>query len=165
MDSQTIELVGRSHLISELLRAGLEVAMPMRDRGIDLIAYVDIGEDVTAFTAVPIQMKAASERSFSVARKYDKFPNLVHAYVWGLQNEDCLATYALTQDEATRVAAAMGYADTDSWKVNGYYATTRPSQKLLTLLEPYRMTPQKWRAKVLGLLPRATTHPSESNAP
>lgn len=164
MDSQTIELVGRSHLISELLRDGLEVAMPMRDRGIDLIAYLDIGRDVTAFTAVPIQMKAASERSFSVARKYDKFPNLVHAYVWGLQNEDCLSTYALTQNEATHVASEMGYADTDSWKVNGYYATTRPSQKLLVLLEGYRMTPGKWREKVLGLLPREALRDPEVSA-
>jgi hypothetical protein len=164
LDSQTIELVGRSHLVSELLRAGLEVAMPMRDRGIDLIAYLDIGQDVTAFTAVPIQMKVASERSFSVARKYDKFPNLVHAYVWGLQNDDCLATYALTQDEATRVATEMGYADTDSWKVNGYYATTRPSQKLLSLLKPYLMTPARWRAKVLGLLPREAAYPPEASA-
>jgi len=83
MDSQTIELVGRSQLTSELLRAGLEVALPLRDRGIDLVAYADTGDGVTAFTAVPIQMKAASERSFSIDRKYDKFPNLLHAYVWG----------------------------------------------------------------------------------
>lgn len=155
MDSQTIELVGRSYLTAELLRAGLEVAMPMRDRGIDLIAYVDTGRDLSAFTAVPIQMKAASQRSFSINRKYDKFPNLIHAYVWGMQDADCLKTYALTQTEAIAVAKEMGYTETDSWTVNGTYATTKPSAKLLALLQPFEMTPEKWRAKVLNLLPEA----------
>lgn len=153
MDSQAIELVGRNQLTAELLRAGLEVALPLRDRGIDLIAYVDMGDGITAFTAVPIQMKAASERSFSINRKYDKFPNLLHAYVWGIQMAECLATYALTQSEAVAVGTAMDYTDTDSWRLDGSYSTTRPSKKLLGLLEGYRMTPEKWRAKVLGLLP------------
>ncbi len=42
IDPQVVELLGRNKLISDLLRAGLEVALPMRDRGIDLIAYVDL---------------------------------------------------------------------------------------------------------------------------
>ena len=42
VDSQVIELLGRNRLVSELLRAGLEVAIPARDRGIDLIAYLDL---------------------------------------------------------------------------------------------------------------------------
>ena len=153
IDAQAIELVGRSQLTSELLRAGIEVASPLRDRGIDLIAYVDTGDGVTAFTAVPIQMKAASARSFSINRKYDKFPNLLHAYVWGIQASECLATYALTQREAVEVGEAMGYTATDSWRISGLYSTTKPSAKLIALLEPYLMTPEKWKAKVHSLLP------------
>lgn len=34
MDIQTLELVGRHRLASELLQAGLEVAFPTRDRGV-----------------------------------------------------------------------------------------------------------------------------------
>ena len=41
MDSQQIELLGRHRLVEELLRAGLEVALPLRDHGVDLIAYRD----------------------------------------------------------------------------------------------------------------------------
>lgn len=59
-DSQVIELLGRNRLIDELLRAGLEVALPRRDRGIDLIAYAEIVSDVPAFVGRPIQLKAAS---------------------------------------------------------------------------------------------------------
>src|SRR5437667_4051303 len=64
MDTQMIEIMGRNRLIDELLRAGLEVALPLRDRGIDLIAYVDLADQVSAFVACPIQMKAASGRFF-----------------------------------------------------------------------------------------------------
>jgi hypothetical protein len=42
MDTQLTELIGRNWLVNELLRAGLEVATPLRDRGIDLIAYFDL---------------------------------------------------------------------------------------------------------------------------
>src|SRR5205085_571466 len=61
-DGQIVELRGRNWLVGELLRAGLEVARPERDRGIDLIAYADL--DATGrFVARPIQMKAATGRS------------------------------------------------------------------------------------------------------
>ena len=63
MDSQTIEILGRNRLVDELLVAGLEVATLLRDRGIDLIAYVDLAADASKFAAVPISMKAASERA------------------------------------------------------------------------------------------------------
>ncbi len=35
MDTQVVELLGRNKLVSDLLRVGLEVALPMRDRGND----------------------------------------------------------------------------------------------------------------------------------
>lgn len=60
MDTQTLEIIGRNRLVNELLQAGLEIATPLRDRGIDLIAYLDIHKDATSFVASPIQMKAAS---------------------------------------------------------------------------------------------------------
>lgn len=145
MDSQLVELVGRQRLITELLRADLEVAIPMRDRGIDLIVYADL--NVASFRAVPIQMKAASDSSFAVDQKYSKFPNLLIAYVWYLQDPDRAVTYALSYPEALQVATQMGYTATKSWE-SGIYTTTRPSQRLLELLEPFRMTPDKWRLRI-----------------
>jgi hypothetical protein len=66
LDTQLVELAGRNWLASELLRAGVEIARPERDRGIDLIAYVDIDERVERFVARPIQMKAATGAVFSL---------------------------------------------------------------------------------------------------
>ena len=43
-DSQLTEIAGKHLLISRLVAAGFEVAQPLRDKGIDLVAYRD-GED------------------------------------------------------------------------------------------------------------------------
>ena len=134
MDTQMIEIMGRNRLIDE----------------IDLIAYVDLADQVTAFLACPIQMKAASGRSFSISRKHEKFANLIYAYVWGLSATEEAVTYALTYQEAVAVGDAMGYTVTPSWKA-GAYSTQRPSKKLVALLEPHRMTPESWRQKILNL--------------
>jgi hypothetical protein len=148
MDTQSTEIIGRNRLINELLAAGLEVAEPIRDRGIDLIVYLDIDDEIKRFAAVPIQLKASTSRGFTVAQKYDKFPNLIIAYVWGLTSDLDSTTYALTQREAVAIAETMGWTKTASWKKGGY-STTAPSARLIELLEPYRMTPKLWRQKLL----------------
>jgi len=115
MDTQTIELLGRHRLASELLQAGLEVASPSRDRGVDLIAYADIDKQVGRFLARPIQMKAASQRSFGIWKKYLKIHDLVFAFVWHLDGAATPETYALTCAEAIAVGDAMGWTCTASW--------------------------------------------------
>lgn len=75
-------------LVNDLLRSGVEVATPVRDRGVDLIAYVDLDEQIGRFAAVPIQIKAATRRSFSIDQKYAKFPDLLLAFVWGVGQQE-----------------------------------------------------------------------------
>jgi hypothetical protein len=149
MESQIIELLGRNRLIDELVRAGLEVALPIRDRGIDLIAYADIGPGVAQFAAVPIQMKACSQSAFSLDAKYAKFPNLLIAHIWHIDSPQDEVTFAMNYNEGLAVATAMGWTRTASW-AKGYYANNRPGAKLRDLLEPHRMTPDRWRQKVIG---------------
>jgi hypothetical protein len=150
IDTQVVELIGRNRLIDELLRAKLEVAVPARDRGVDLIAYADLSAEVGEFVARPIQMKAASESSFSIYKKYERLASLIVAYVWYLEDPKKAVTYALTQREALEVADAMGYTATGSWKEDGVYTTTAPSVELCRHLLPFEMTPDRWRVKVLG---------------
>jgi hypothetical protein len=148
LDSQAVEIIGRSRLVEQLLLGGIEVALPARDRGIDLIAYLDLDEALAAFIACPIQMKAATGRSFSIGAKYAKFPNLIHAYVWNISMEP--EVYALTQLEAVEVAEEMGYTRTRSWLDGGYYTTTKVGETgaLFDLLQRFRMTPELWRRKI-----------------
>lgn len=150
MNPQIIELIGRNWLVNELLQANLEVALPMRDRGIDLIAFADLDTRVKSFVARPIQMKAASESSFAVHRKYAKFPNLILAYVWYLKDPSKTVTYALTYQEAVQVADEMEWTITISWDRGGY-STQKPSKKLLNLIDEYKMSSQKWWVKVTSM--------------
>lgn len=147
MDTQVIEVLGRNQLTDELLRAALEVARPLRDRGVDLIAYAELGSEVEAFVARPIQMKAASKRSFSLNQKYAKFPNLLIAYVWHLALPDDVTTFALSYAEALGVADKMGWTKTPSWQ-KGSYSNTNPGKKLREFLEPFRMTPERWWERI-----------------
>jgi hypothetical protein len=147
LDSQVIELLGHNRLTDEILRSGLEVAHPARDRGVDLIAYADLETHAQTFVARPIQMKAASFQSFSIDQKYSKFPNLLIAFVWNLAAGSETVTFAMSHAEALRIGDAMGYTLTDSWQ-RGSYATTNPSARLRELLEPYRMTSACWWERV-----------------
>lgn len=148
-DTQLIELVGRHRLIADLLEAGLEVALPMRDRGVDLIAYSDRSKDLGSFIARPIQLKVASARGFGVYSKYALTRGLIIAYVWNVGSHDAAVTYALTYPEAERVATELGWTQTPSW-LQGGYTTTKPGKRIIELLEQYRMTPANWLVKVTG---------------
>ena len=155
LDSQIVEVLGRQLLVEQLLRAGIEVAEPVRDRGIDLIAYIDRGNDLAAFEARPIQMKAASARAWGIDRKYAHFPGLLLAYVWNVADSANAVVYAMTHDEAVAIAEEMGYAKSPSWRDHGAYSTRNPGVKLLELLERHRMTPERWQARLSGSLPAA----------
>ena len=154
MDSQTVEILGRNRLIEQLVLAGLEVALPLRDRGIDIIAYMDLTDQTSKFVAVPIQLKAASIRSFSIDKKYNKISNLVIAYVWGVQEPDDACTYALTYDETLGVAEKMGWTKTATWINKGVYSNTRPGKDLRDLLEGFLMSPEVWHNKVVAISQR-----------
>lgn len=147
LDSQQVELIGRNVLIGELLRDGLEVARPERDRGVDLIAYIDLDETGGQFLACPIQVKAHTQSAFAVDRKYERFPGLLLAYLWNVVDPNHLQAYCLSYNEATRIAEEMGWTATASWNA-GIYSTTRPSSRLRGLLERHRMSPGKWMEKV-----------------
>jgi hypothetical protein len=149
LDTQVVELLGRQRLLSELLRDGLEVASPARDRGIDLIAYADLSHQVDRFAARPIQMKASTTRAFSVARKYERFADLILAYVWHVDDPVQAVTYAMTYPQAKALADALGWTKTPSWAA-GEYSTSKPSQHLVQLLESYRMGTGHWWSLVTG---------------
>lgn len=149
LDTQVVEILGRQRLIGELLRDRLEVATPVRDRGVDLIAYADLSCQVARFAARPIQMKASTASAFGVFSKYERVADLLLAYVWHLGDPAAAVTYAMTYPQAVALADAQGWTTTPSWESGGY-TTSKPSQQLLQLLEPYRMGPGRWWQLVTG---------------
>jgi hypothetical protein len=134
----------RKHeLIASLLRAKLEVAIPIRDRGIDVLAYVDQEPRSTYLKSIAIQMKSAVGGCFSIESKYEKFSNLILAYVWHATEPTQTTVFAVKYSEALAIASEVGYTRTPSWAA-GCYVTTRPSARLRGLLEPFRATEARW---------------------
>ena len=148
MDTQIKELIGQHFLADQIMRAGLEVAIPLRDRGIDLIAYSDLGTDIDRYVAMPVQMKAATKTSFSIDRKYDRIQGLLIAYVWHINDPTIAVTYAMTYAEALEIATEMGWTKTDSWRIKGCYANTRPGKRLVGLLDKYKMSTDAWKQRI-----------------
>jgi hypothetical protein len=148
MDSQAVEILGCNRLISDIVAAGLEVARPERDRGVDLIAYRDLAK-AGKFVARPIQMKAASARVFSVDRKYERIDSLILAYVWGVRDVEDAGVFAMSYPQAVAIAKAMGWTNTVSWRRGGYM-TTAPSAKLRKILGEHRMTADRWVKLIAG---------------
>lgn len=143
-DSRQVELLGRNRLIDELLRDNLEVALPVRDRGIDLIAYADRDDRVTEYRACPIQLKAAWKQTFGVDQKYERFPGLLIVYVWNLGSDTGDAvTYAMNYQQCCKIADTMGWNRTRSWWRH-VHADKRAGKRFLELLEPFRMKPGSW---------------------
>src|SRR5207302_8738000 len=105
-DSQQVELMGRNRLVNELIAAGVEVSIPIRDRGIDVIAYLDRDDDLGRFIAVPIQMKASSKPRFGVDQKYRRTKNILLAFVWKVGQVGKEQTYAMTYPEGERIVEA-----------------------------------------------------------
>jgi hypothetical protein len=155
-DNQIVELAGRNRLASELQRAGIEVARPERDHGVDLVAFLDSDR----FRARPIQLKGASRENFEVQRKYERFSELMLVYVWNL-DLPISRFFALSYPEATEICEAMGWTSTRSWqgktKAPPGFGTRKPSPKLKGLLSEYEIKkPEQWLGRIFpGQVPRA----------
>ena len=150
-DSQITEIKGRNWLINELLNARLEVAAPIRDHGIDLIAYKDLDVDadrepshVARFAARPLQLKAATGEGFSIDKKFARFPDLLLVYVWHVDDPAHTLSYVLSYSDVFAIAEVMGWTATESWRVHGAYTTTAPSKALIDLLEPFKSSKERW---------------------
>jgi hypothetical protein len=73
------------------------------------------------------------------------------AYVWNVQNPEHSDVYALTFGDALQVMEKKGYAETDSWKTNGYYFVRSAGIELKKILEPYKMTTKRWQEKLQAI--------------
>jgi len=150
-DSQLTELAGKHLLIAQLTAAGLEVAVPVRDRGIDLIAYLDRGTPSRNFVAYPIQLKANAGEGFSLDKKYEKTANLILAYVWHVTDPVGYSIYALSYREALAILHRKGHTAAKCWE-NGRWNISKADKQLVQMLEPYKMNSKKWVERVSSAL-------------
>jgi hypothetical protein len=152
-DAQTIALLGRDRVIEQLHRAGLEVALPRRDHGIDVIAYVDKEE---AFQALPIQVKSSAGFRWVVNQKYGSFAEIVIAFALHLADEEKAVVYVLPHTENRAIAERLGLTQrAATWlrpkraAQGGYIWIDRPTPDLMAELKPHRASSDLWRSLVL----------------
>ena len=144
LDGQQVEIVGRHVLIAHLLSAGIEVAEPMRDRGIDLIAFTE-GKNGGKFNACPIQLKASTNQSFGWDEKYKDYPDLRIIFVWQATSPKDSEFYCLTYAQVERIVRDMNYKPSGK-----HWVSTKPSKEVRDLLKKnYEVTvPQDWLSKL-----------------
>lgn len=141
LDTQQVEVLGRNILKAALIQNGIEVATPERDNGIDLIAF---RWSVSGqFVARPVQMKAASDYSFGIDRKYARIPGLILAYVMAVQGERQMI-YAMTYPESLKIADDLGWTNTPSWTDKDAYSTRHESKRLRAVLADFEMRRGSW---------------------
>ncbi len=145
-DGRATELIGRAFLTAQLFQAGIEVAAPIRDRGVDLIAYIDLRAD--SFRARPIQVKASLHFRFVHDSKYEKFPDLLIAHVVFLSDFAETKVYAMDYESEHSICRSLGYLNSKLWMNPGrgsprYFMTKKPPE-LTEALKPYLMTPERW---------------------
>ena len=148
MDKQQIGLIGKHILIANLIAANLEVAEPLRDRGIDLIAYRDgfAGEE---FEACPIQLKTATDETFELYSKYERFHRLRIVYVWNVRNPKDAEFYCLTYPEAITVLKSMKHKGFSILEEQKHWVTTKPSGALKILLKDFQVNvPEDWPSRL-----------------
>jgi hypothetical protein len=150
LDSTQIGILGKHLLIDTLMIAGFEVAGPLRDRGIDLIAFND-GKGGEKFNAWPIQLKSSSGRIFSVDKKYEKLPRLLIVYAWNVASRDKSRLFALTYTEAVRVLVDRKHATQKAWTEGNKWADTKVGVALEKRLKRHEVTPDKLREKLLAI--------------
>ncbi|HVC46708.1 MAG TPA: hypothetical protein VND90_05635 [Terracidiphilus sp.] len=160
MDKQQIGVIGKHILIANLLAAGLEVAEPIRDHGVDLIVFRDgkgDSEKRVKFAALPIQLKTSSKKTFELYRKYGRFDELRIVYVWNAENiwndkySSTPIIFCLKYREALELLEKGGHAEKDAWKIGNHWFTNSPSKKMEERLGKYQVKlPNDW-LKRLGL--------------
>lgn len=130
-NSTKVEIAGRSWVISRLLAHDIEVATPVVDAGIDLIAFKEVGAG--GIKALPLQLKCASDEAFSLDQKYAG-RGITMIYVWNVMTTP--TAFVLSYEDALNVLGAKS-ASTTSFSEGGSYSASYVSKVRKQLLTPY----------------------------
>lgn len=117
LDSQIQEIISRNILINKLLEYEFEVAMPVRDCGIDLLVYKKL--ESTCYKK--IQLKSSIGKSLSFKRNYHKITDLNFIFILGVISEKPII-YGLTISELIELLESSGktydQAGSVYWKIS-----------------------------------------------
>jgi hypothetical protein len=144
-----IEVLGRNHLIAQLIEDGVHAAVPLWDQGVDLLAYY---EHAGGLVARPLQLKVSEISRWGVYKKYAAIPALLMVHAWHVKQSQDVEIYAMSYTEAVELLTTTStYATTATWKKPmGHYDTSpvRNNSMLWNRLQPFRMGQGKWKERL-----------------
>jgi hypothetical protein len=143
MDSEMLELVGRARLMDEMMEDGVNVALPMGACEMDMLAYVNSRTGPCRIVSVPINVASFCSDALSSNLEAARVSGLLIALVWGIGNPEDVRTFALTPAELTVVKMI---------EIIGRANACTPEVVLRNALEPFAMSPGKWRKKITAIL-------------
>jgi hypothetical protein len=138
---------GKRIFVSQVKAAGLRLAEPSRDKSIDYLIYRNTTRN-HAQVSYAVKLKTSCFETFYLYKKYARIPHFLLVYIWNARDSAESSVYALTYEEALRILEAKGYARSDSWTKEGGYSVTHAGSELKEMLEPYRMTQERWQKKL-----------------
>jgi hypothetical protein len=137
MDSEMLELARRARLMDQLLEDGVNIALPMGACEIDMLAYVNSRTGACRMESVPISVASFCSDALSSNLETARASGLLIALVWGTGNPEDIRTFAFTPAELTLVKMIQ---------------IIGPGAVLQNALEPFAMSPGKWRKKINAIL-------------
>lgn len=134
-DAQQIGIVGLNLLVSLLVADDFEVAVPIRDRGTDLIIFNDTYRG-QRFRAAPVQLKSFSDSAFSLNEAKQK--DMLMAYVWYTARPRDAEVYIMRFDQAVALVHQSGY-----FEKHRNVFIPKPSKQLVDDIQKYKYSPHR----------------------
>jgi hypothetical protein len=150
---EMLKWAARGYLVDELMAEAINVALPVGDCDIDLLALLPSRSDPSGLVTVPIQVVVLHEdglsRDLEVARASDILLTLVCG-VGGLSPIRC---YALTSSELTflRMIGLMGGANIAPPGAGAQCASAGRNANLQSAMKQFAMFRGQWRKKLTGV--------------
>jgi hypothetical protein len=138
---------GKEIFVSQVTAAGLKLAEPLQDPSIDYLIYGSESGD-REIVSCAVKVKTSVHETFSLFKTDLKVPGSLLAYVWNAGDPAKSSVYALTYREALKIFEKKPYVKSDAWLKDGRYTVVHAGAELKEMLEPYRMTRDRWQQRL-----------------
>jgi hypothetical protein len=152
-ESALRQAADHARLMDELLREGVNVALPMHSDDIDMLLYVKSGSAACTIVSVPINVVSCRSDGLSRHLRGASAAGLLVVIVSSIDRLQRIRNFALTPAELTvmKMIETIGRAAASRPGDSPNDAQTQEAT-LQNALEPFAMTPGKWRRKIADFL-------------
>ena len=90
---------------------------------------------------INLKLSVSANQVFGVFRTLENIQNVYMVYIWNIYKPEETVVYVMSYKATTEIATQLGWTQSDAWKQpNGGHSTSKPSERLLNALEPYKYT-------------------------